>query len=99
MNAASRFRDAAGAPARTLTITFEGQCIAARPGESVAAALLAHTGDPTRRTVVTGKGRTPFCMMGVCFDCLVTIDGRPNVQACMVEVQEGMVVQLQDGAP
>ncbi|MEZ5620583.1 MAG: (2Fe-2S)-binding protein [Burkholderiaceae bacterium] len=36
--------------------------------------------------------RAPMCLMGVCFDCLVEIDGRPNVQACMVEVREGMRV-------
>ena len=39
-----------------------------------------------------------FCMMGVCFDCLVTIDGQPNVQACMVETREGMMIQRQRGA-
>ena len=39
-----------------------------------------------------------MCLMGVCFDCLVEVDGRPNVQACMVTVREGMRVRLQHGA-
>ena len=37
-------------------------------------------------------------MMGVCFDCLMEIDGVPNQQACMVPVAEGMAIRRQDGA-
>lgn len=37
-------------------------------------------------------------MMGVCFECLVEIDGIPNRQACMIPVREGMVVRRQKGA-
>jgi predicted molibdopterin-dependent oxidoreductase YjgC len=37
-------------------------------------------------------------MMGVCFDCLVMIDGAPNRQACMTEIREGMRIERQDGA-
>lgn len=98
MNTASRFRDAPGAAARSLHMTLDGAPLRARPGESVAAALLAQGGDATRQTPVTGAGRAPYCMMGVCFDCLVTIDGCPNVQACMTPAREGMVIQRQHGA-
>ena len=98
MNAASRFRDAPGAAPRSLRLMLDGVPVLARPGESVAAALLAHSGGATRQTPVTGAGRAPYCMMGVCFDCLVTIDGLPNVQACMVSAREGMVIQRQIGA-
>jgi len=98
MNAASRFRDAPGAAPRSLRLMLDGVPVLARPGESVAAALLAHSGGATRQTPVTGSGRAPYCMMGVCFDCLVTIDGHPNVQACMVSAREGMVIQRQIGA-
>jgi NADH dehydrogenase/NADH:ubiquinone oxidoreductase subunit G len=38
-------------------------------------------------------------MMGVCFDCLVEVDGAPNRQACLTPVREGMVIRRQDGAP
>ena len=98
MNAASRFRDAPGAAPRSLRLMLDGVPVLARPGESVAAALLAHSGGATRQTPVTGAGRAPYCMMGVCFDCLVTIDGHPHVQACMVSAREGMVIQRQIGA-
>lgn len=98
MNAASRFRDAPGAAPRSLRLMLDGVPVLARPGESVAAALLAHSGGATRQTPVTGAGRAPYCMMGVCFDCLVTIDGRLNVQACMTPAREGMVICRQNGA-
>lgn len=98
MNAVSRFLDAPRAVPRSIRMSFEGETILARPGESVAAALLARSGDPTRQTPVGGTGRTAFCMMGVCFDCLVTIDGRQNMQACMTPAREGMVIQRQVGA-
>ncbi|MFC3170378.1 MULTISPECIES: (2Fe-2S)-binding protein [Paracoccus] len=98
MNAASRFRDAPDAIPRTIRMTFDGEQVLARPGESVAAALLAQDGGATRITPITGAGRTPFCMMGVCFDCLVTIDGRYNIQACMTPASDGMVIHRQTGA-
>jgi len=65
------------------------------PGESVAAALLASGNPVCRHTPATGADRAPFCMMGVCFDCLMEIDGVPNRQACLVEVREGMQVRRQ----
>ncbi len=37
-------------------------------------------------------------MMGVCFECLVTIDGVPNRQSCLIEVAEGMRIRSQEGA-
>ncbi len=49
-------------------------------------------------TPVTGSARGPYCMMGVCFDCLVEIDGEGNRQACMIEARDGMVVKRQMGA-
>jgi predicted molibdopterin-dependent oxidoreductase YjgC len=81
-----------------LTIWFDGQAVPARPGDSVAVALLAAGITTTRTTPVSGAPRGPFCMMGACFDCLSIVDGRPNVQTCMTPVREGMRVQRQDGA-
>jgi len=79
-------------------IEFEGQSLNARRGDTVAAALLADGHWQFRTTPVSGAARGPFCMMGVCFDCLVEIDGVANRQACMVEVREGMRVRRQRGA-
>ncbi len=81
-----------------LTVYFDGRAIAARTGDSVAAALLAGGIAVTRQTPVTGAARGPYCMMGACFDCLAVVDGRPSVQTCMTQVREGMRIERQDGA-
>ena len=79
-------------------LQFDGQVIVAHAGDSVAAAVLSATGAATRTAPVSGAGRAPYCMMGVCFECLMTIDGVPNSQSCMVAVREGMVVATQADA-
>jgi len=89
----------ATAPAEaTLTIWFDGVAAPARPGDSVAVALLAAGIMATRTTPISGAPRGPYCMMGACFDCLATVDGRANVQTCMTPVRDGMQVQTQRGA-
>lgn len=85
-----------GAP--RVRIEFEGQSLAAYPGDTVAAALLAGDHWNFRSTPVSAAIRGPFCMMGVCFDCLVEIDGVANRQACMTEVRDGMRIKRQLGA-
>lgn len=94
----SRFRRLPDPGRRAVAIVFDGRAVQAREGDSVAAAILAAGIAVTRRTPVSGAPRGPYCMMGVCFDCLVEIDGMPNCQACMVEVREGMRVRLMAGA-
>ena len=78
-------------------LTLDGQAIEAREGDSVAAALLAAGISACRTTPVSDSPRAPYCMMGVCFDCLVTIDGVGNRQACLVRVEDGMQVAMQRG--
>lgn len=82
----------------TLTIWFDDLPIPAREGDSIAVALLAAGITSTRRTAVSGAPRGPYCMMGACFDCLATVDGRQNVQTCMTPVRDGMRVETQQGA-
>jgi len=77
---------------------FEGETLTAKAGDTLAAALLASGHRTFRATPVSGAPRGPLCMMGVCFDCLVEIDGAANRQACMTEVLDGMRVRCQDGA-
>jgi sarcosine oxidase subunit alpha len=84
--------------APTLTIRVDGQVVPARASESVAAAMLAAGLARVRDTPASGVPRGPYCMMGVCFDCLVTIDGIGNRQACLETVHEGMAVETQSGA-
>jgi predicted molibdopterin-dependent oxidoreductase YjgC len=83
--------------AERVILTFDGNEIIARAGDSVAAALLAAGIVGLRATPVSGAARAAYCMMGVCFDCLVTIDGVGNRQACLVAVAEGMTVRRQSG--
>ena len=75
-------------------VRFEGQPLAARAGESLAAALAAN-GVRSFRSTPSGAERGIFCGMGVCQDCLVEIDGAPNRGACMVKVHDGMEVRRQ----
>jgi predicted molibdopterin-dependent oxidoreductase YjgC len=82
---------------RPLTITVDGSALAAHEGESIAAALIASGRRATRSTARTGEPRGYFCGMGVCQDCLVTVDGLPNVRACMTPVREGQRVETQRG--
>lgn len=80
-----------------VSITVDGKAVTAREGDSVAAALLGAGSVACRTTPVTGAPRAPFCMMGVCFDCLVVVDGTPNVQGCMTRVHAGMRIETQAG--
>jgi predicted molibdopterin-dependent oxidoreductase YjgC len=82
----------------TLRLEFEGRRVLAGPGVSVAAALLAAGVTTFRDTPASGSPRGPYCMMGVCFDCLVEIDGAGNRQACMTPARDGMVIRRQHGA-
>ncbi len=82
----------------TVCFTFEGEAMTARAGDSVAAALLAAGIASFGERPVNGAPRAPWCMMGVCFDCLVEIDGIGSRQACHTKVAEGMRVRRQAGA-
>lgn len=77
-----------GAPIR---ISFDGREVEAFLGETIAAALAA-SDVVTVREARSGAPRGPFCGMGVCFDCLVTVDGRPSQRACLTKVEPGMKV-------
>lgn len=81
----------------TVHFTFNGREMEAYEGETVAAALLALEQRLLRRTSRRGEPRGLFCGMGVCFDCLMQIDGRPNMQACVTPVRDGMHVETQQG--
>jgi len=83
---------------REVCIYVEGRATQVRAGQTLAMALLGDGVVPFRRTPVSGSPRTPLCLMGVCFDCLVEVDGSQNVQSCLVEVREGMQVRLPLGA-
>jgi predicted molibdopterin-dependent oxidoreductase YjgC len=89
-----RLPDAEGVDA---TVTVDGKPVRVRADDTVAAALLAAGVVACRTTPVGGVPRAPYCMMGVCFDCLVVIDGVGNRQACLTRVRDGMTIEFQAG--
>lgn len=82
---------------REVRIFFDGRPLVAYEGESVAAALLAAGQRVFRWTAKTDEPRSPFCGIGVCFECLVVVDGLPGVRACRTPVRDGMHVETQKG--
>ena len=82
---------------RALGVFVDGVEVRAYEGESIAAALFASGHRFTRSTARTGEPRGYFCGMGVCQDCLVTVDGLPNVRACVTPVRDGVRVESQRG--
>lgn len=81
----------------TVSLSVDGKPVTAFAGDSVAAALLSAGILACRATPVSGAPRAPYCMMGVCFECLVTIDGVGSRQACVARVRDGMRVETQQG--
>ena len=79
---------------QAVTITVDGMPVKAYRGETIAGALLANGQRAWRRTE-SGQPRGLFCGMGICFDCLVAVDGVPSVRACITPVVDGMVVETE----
>lgn len=82
---------------KTVTMDFEGTKIKVPAGISVAAALLSNGVVEFRSSMVGEVPRAPYCMMGVCFECLLEIDGIPARQSCLIGVREGMIIRRQSG--
>ena len=77
---------------------FDGRPIRYVEGQSIGAALTAAGVRSWRTTRVGGRPRGLFCGIGVCFDCLVEVDGRPDQRACLVPARPGAVIRTQEGA-
>jgi len=72
--------------------TFDGEPVTGRPGATVGAALLAAGIRTLRATRRHGRPRGLFCGIGVCFDCLVSVNGETPVRACLTPVAPGDTV-------
>jgi predicted molibdopterin-dependent oxidoreductase YjgC len=81
-----------------IPILFNGETIMVAGGQSVGAALLAAGQRITRTTRFASKPRGMFCGIGICFDCIATINGLTNQRACLTTVEEGMTIQTQLGS-
>ena len=86
-------------PPVTVSFTVDGQPITCPEGLTVAAALLHAGRTCLRETPRLRAPRSLFCGMGVCFDCVMEIDGRPGVRACVTIARDGMRVVTLNGAP
>jgi predicted molibdopterin-dependent oxidoreductase YjgC len=89
------FKRLEGTVTRQVTVHIDDRPVSVPADLTVAAAMLARDAVPFRASPVSGAPRAPYCMIGVCFDCLVEIDGKPNRQACLVPVRDGMRIRRQ----
>lgn len=87
----------AARPEPAFALSVDGRDIEALPGHTIAAALWRAGITSWRRTRTGAEPRGVFCGIGVCFDCLVTVNGRPNQRACLVPGCPGDVVTTQSG--
>ncbi|WP_149180689.1 (2Fe-2S)-binding protein [Streptomyces sp. TRM49041] len=84
-------------PTAPYTFTFDGRPLPAHPGQTLAAALWAAGVMSWRTTRDGGAPRGAFCGIGTCYDCLATVNGRPNRRACLIPVRPGDSVTTQEG--
>ena len=75
---------------RCVRLLVDGDGVEAFEGESVAAALLAAGRRGLRTTPRRGDPRGMYCGIGLCFECVLPIDGQPAVRACQTPVRDGM---------
>lgn len=76
-----------------ITVSIDGRPVVAFEGETVAAVLLAEGIRAFRQTAKGGEGRGLFCGMGICYDCLVTVDGTANLRACLTPAAAGCAIE------
>lgn len=80
---------------KQISFTFDGKSVVAFEGETVATALLAAGHRALRTTKVNAASRGVFCGIGVCYDCMVVVDGKYGRLACKTDVHDGMRIQTQ----
>ncbi|NTE89370.1 (2Fe-2S)-binding protein [Agrobacterium rubi] len=90
------FRKLHNPSGEAVTVFVDGSPVSAETTETVATILLRQAPLWSRTTPVSETRRAPYCMMGVCFDCLAVVDGI-LVQTCLAPVREGMQIQRQLG--
>lgn len=82
---------------KTITISVDGKQYEALEGEMIAAVLMANGIKVHRHTTKNHEPRGVFCGIGQCTDCVMTVNGKPNVRTCITPVEEGMIIQTQEG--
>jgi predicted molibdopterin-dependent oxidoreductase YjgC len=82
---------------QTVSFLFDGEPLTGYEGEPIAAALKAAGVMVHRYTKKRHSPRGVFCAIGRCTDCVMVVDGKPNVRTCVTPLKEGMVVNTQYG--
>lgn len=82
---------------KAVKLTVDGRPISAYEGETIAASLLAAGIRVFRKTPRNHEPRGIFCGIGRCTDCVMTVNGIPNVRTCVTLVEDGMIIETQDG--
>ena len=82
---------------RMVSFTFDGRERTGREGVPIAAALLENGISTFRYTEKQKEPRSLFCGIGQCSDCVVIVNGKPNVRSCVTLLEEGMVIETQRG--
>lgn len=80
-----------------ITLMVDGEPLPAFEGEPIATALLAAGRRVFRYTVKRNEPRGIFCALGRCTDCVMIVDGRPNIRTCVTPARDGMVIETQRG--
>ncbi len=81
---------------KKVTITVNGKRIEAFEGEPIASALVAQNIQVFRYTAKNHSPRGLFCAVGRCTDCIMKVNGVPNVRTCVTAVEDGMVIESQE---
>jgi len=81
-----------------MRITIDGEPHDVPPNRTLAAVLIAAGRQSWRTTRTNDRPRGVFCGIGVCFDCLLVVNGVPDVRACQRFPADGDIVRTQHGA-
>ncbi|BCI65822.1 (2Fe-2S)-binding protein [Acetobacter aceti] len=84
------------APSTDIRVIVEGRDVPALAGESVAAILLRTFEGATGSDSIS-RPRAPYCMMGICFECVAIVDGMASVRTCLIPAKDGMRITRQNG--
>lgn len=82
---------------KLVTFSYDGKILQGYEGEPISVALKAAGVMAHRYTAKTHEPRGIFCAIGRCTDCVMIVDGKPNVRTCITPLEAGMVVKTQYG--
>lgn len=80
-----------------LEFVFEGILYTGYEGDTIASALMANGIKVFRHTKKQKKPRGIYCAIGKCTECMLTVNGIPNIRACVTDLEDGMIIERQEG--